>query len=542
MRKIFIVLVILYNSLDAGIIMDIDKKTCINECDKYDLACNEIQLKLCKIMLSTAYDTVETESIKRFTQWAGSALAQTGKVLVKAGVYKTKKEAYEKLGSNIIYFGNIFKKNGGLLITNNEKRMFDSSALIEFAIDATFDIVSNEIIENYDSIACSKIRSLPLIDDNADDETIKQALKWMVKLSFNDLKATLYYGTGHYIDAAGAGVVDNSLLLADIGVKTTHSAKEYFNSSTALAMSKKRGQILNLYYKYEGPYLRLRKSNPDEYKIKQKMPNEFLTKCKKIKLDLDEFIIANWAKPLEGYGPKLNKSLNDECNKYYYEMQKNNYMKKYILSNALTHYSKTRYNKMIEYYFNHDDWHYYKKLYNVYNFDPKIGYPKNSAFYKYVKQVYAYGVDYYSYGLFSNYAGEYGSIKDAAGDISNALKEHFNIKKSVSKIINDARYSNNTILTRHKYGKLLIYNFGLNNISLNKNQKATYLQLIKKGISETDARISALKIIYPAYKSQSIYNMRIKYYQMLQMISDSLDVVTCGHKGCSYEEILKGGN
>ena len=515
--------------------MDIDKKTCINECDKYDLACNEIQLKLCKIMLSTAYDTVETESIKRITQYAGAALAKTGSILLKVGVYKSKKEAYAALGSNVIYFGNMFKKNGGLLLKAPDSKFWaiDKSSIIEFAIDATFDIVSNEIIENYDSPACSKIRNLPGINENADDETIKQALKWAVKLAYNDLKATIYYSTGQYIKAAGAGVVDNSLLLADIGIKTASAREEYFKSKTALEMSIKREKILDLYWKYEGSYLRLRESVSEENKVKKETLQKFLTECKKINISFSDVQII--------FRDNLNAELKNKCNDYYFEMQKNNSMKKYILSNALTQYSKTRYNKMIEYYFHHDDWPYYKKLYDVYNFDPQTGYPKNHASYKYIKKLYAYGVDFYSYGKFVNYAGEYSSMSFAAGDISDALKNHFNIKKTASKIISDGGYSKDTILTRHTYGKLLVNNFNLQNISLGKNQKATYKQLTKKGISDSDAKLSALKIL-PIYASQNIYNMRIKYYQALQMITDTLDVVTCEHKGCSYEEILKGGN
>jgi len=33
-----------------------------------------------------------------------------------------------------------------------------------------------------------------------------------------------------------------------------------------------------------------------------------------------------------------------------------------------------------------------------------------------------------------------------------------------------------------------------------------------------------------------------KHYDLVQLLSDTLDVVICGHKGCSYEDIIKEGN
>ncbi|MCK5537857.1 MAG: hypothetical protein KAI79_13610, partial [Bacteroidales bacterium] len=530
--KIILLYLVTFGYLNAGVILDIDQKTCENGCETYDLECNQIQLKVCETTLSIAAGATESEVIKFFLKYTSTILIETGVKMVELGLYESKSVAYEKL---MLAFGTRFQVVGQAYFYNGGFNPIDKIGLIDFAADIVYDIVAGEIIDGLDESKINALRSIPGLSNGRSDD-IRQGLKWVFKVFFNDLKATIYSLMGNVTAAWGAAVVDNTLVLAEISVAVTGAAFEYFDSATALAMSKKRGEILDLYWKDSGPYLRAK-----DIGLKQRALDSFLIECKKIQLDLGESITANWAKPLIGYAPQLNQELKNRCDDYYFEMQKNNVTKKYMLASALNGYSEERYNKLIEYYFHVDDWNSYKELYKITNYDFTLRVSNNSVMREYLRKFMSYGF----------------TIDDISEVLSESafitpdyhMKEYMTNNLVFSAYIglqNDNEYvpvswqdknaNNIQNMTRIEFASFLVNTFQLikrkpyftpiEYASFTVNPLPDTNILKSLGIVKSDDRID--------FRPDDI----LTSFEALVMTVNTMDYKKCGYVGCEISEIL----
>lgn len=530
--KIILVFLATLGYANAGVILDIDQKTCENGCETYDLECNQIQLKVCETTLSIAAGATESEVIKYFLKYATTILTETGVKMVELGLYESKSVAYEKL---MIAFGTRFQVVGEAYFHNGGFNPIDKIGLIDFAAEIVYDIVAGEIIDGLDESTINIIRSTPGLSNGRSDD-IRQGLKWVFKVFFNDLKATIYSLMGNGAAAWGAAVVDNTLVLAEISVAVTGATFEYFDSATALAMSKKRGEILDLYWKDSGPYLRAK-----DIGLKQRALNGFLIECKKIQLDLGESITANWAKPLIGYAPQLNQELKNRCNDYYHEMQKSNANKKNMLASALDSYTEERYNKLIEYYFHIDDWNSYKQLYKITNYDFTLRVSNNSAMRKHLRQFMSYG---FTIDDISELLSESAFItpdyhmKDYMTNnlVWSAYVGLHPYSASVPFPWLDKDVNNIENITRIEFASLLVNTFQL----IKRKPYFTPIKFVSFTVNPLpDANIlKSLGIV----NSDNIIDFRpndnITSFEALVMTVNTMDYKKCGHVGCKISEIL----
>lgn len=416
----------------------------------------------------------------------------------------------------------------------SKAKLFSGANIVEFFIDIALDILIDYRVKTLTSQQLQNLRGLWYVHDSAPDETLRQAIKMMLTLAKNDTKALAMIYMGNPVGAIGAGVIDNLILVTDIGVKTSAAAADFFEAEAAAAQSSKMFEVLNLRISIESSFYK----EKDRVK-KANIIESFEVECKKIELTKGSFFAAQLHK--KGYGWRIDEALNAQCMSYVLDMYLNDNKKEFLaLSNVKT-LSRQRYIKLINYYYPTTDKAFYLKLYDLNNFVPYLGVSSNAASYKYLKQLNAYGVRIQK-GLFSSY--EDAPIGLAANMISIAKTKK---ATGASAIISKAGYTTTTRLTRRIYSKLLVDNFNIANVKLNKNPLATFLQWKIKNRVYADSRLAAFEIIPSGeITNNTVYalksNKTIKHYDLVQMLSDTLDVVTCGHKGCSYEDIIKEGN
>ncbi len=533
MKQVFIIISILLNIsiLKAGddfqkIInvtwsTDISKRYCSADCG-LDNDCKNMK-DICNIMVKLPIETVDGEVFKLSLRVISSAITS---ILNKAVEKKLMK--FNDVVAFYVYLDDILPALAKKEFTKSGLMKFNKLDVAEFFIDTAIDIRIEHIVNMMSHKQLQVYRNWPGIHDSASDETIRQALKWMMKLIKNDIKAVAMSVLGSPTRAFQAGVADNAFLLLDIGIKTVGAGFDALDAKTDLVMSKKYGKMMNLFFDYEEFYYKQNKENQQLY-LKQ-----FQKECREIKLSLGEFITANWAKIYKKYGASLNARLRNKCNNYIMEMQKTNFQKQFIISSVIKTMPRDRYIKLVNHFYPYEDRDYYMKLYDISNYDPVIGSVPNQQIYKYLKRLNAYGIKI----LAKNFPQKNrANIKVASILISMIQRNNYNTKIEPSKVLSDSGFSNLTKLTQQKLAKLLNNNFTLSSIKLNKNQKSKLVKffLLKK-YSNRDGVLYALDII----GDDSLNNSEVELtnYAMAKIFSNTLDVLTCGHVGCSYQQIL----
>ena len=537
--KIWLALLIMFSYINAGdeiqkIINvtwndDISKRYCSGSCGT-DESCKSAK-NICNIMVKLPLSTIDSELFNRSLRVISTAITSALNFAVEKKFMK-----FDDVVGFYTYLDDALPTYFGSKKFPNKAKIFNATDIVEFFIDVSIDIYIEYTVESMTAEDFNRFRSLPLIHKNASNDSIKQAFKWMMTLAKNDAKAWAMSSTGDYLGFFTAGVVDNGFLLLDIGIQTTAAAQDFLEAKTALAKSQKIGEIMELRTNMESNFYK----ETDKIK-KQEIMQTFITSCRKIQLSTGQFVAANWSKILQAYGASINAELNVRCSDYSLEMYKNDAKKSYLAKISVSSMSRMQYQNLINYYYPNKDKGFYMKLYDIDNFVPDLGVGSNTASYKYLKKLNAYGVRIQK-GVFSSYTDA--TMRLAANMISIAKTKK---STSASEIIKKAGYTNATTLTRRRLSKLLVDNFNIAKVKLNKNQLATYLQWkLKKRVS-SDSRLAAFEIIPRSEIADNLVyalksNKTIKHYDLVQMLSDTLDIVTCGHKNCSYEDILKQGS
>lgn len=355
---IILLLGITANLFGADITIDLDNKLCTANCNNSDYEC-KASLSICKTMVDYPTDVLSGELVKYFTSYMGGVMVKASREMAYYGLKSSTDEA---LNTFLYYFGKSFSINNGV----KKIKGLDPATLIDFTVNYLYDVSANVIIDGLSNKQLESIRDMPIIPDRAPNSDLRQALKWVFKVLFNDLKATLYFNLKPpRVDlAVGAGVVDNTLILTDITIKNAQAANDYFDSKTALYASQKNGQIIDLVSERESTYHRM---VGKEYK--EDYISKFLADCKKIQLDTVEYIIANTS----GFhvGDKINENLRNKCSKEFRRMVEDEKDKNSILA-LKSSLSRSRYGKLIKYYFPNDTYDWYMK-----NYDKELNYKAN---------------------------------------------------------------------------------------------------------------------------------------------------------------------
>lgn len=540
MIKIYLVLLMMFSYLNAGDEIqkvinvnwneDISKRYCVADCGT-DESCKSAE-NICKIMIKLPLSTIDKELFNKALRVISSAITGTINFAVEKKFMK-----FNDVAGFYTYLDDALPTYFGSKKFPNKAKIFNATDVIEFFIDTGIDIYIEYTVESMTTEDFNFFRSLPGIHDNASNETIKQAFKWMMTLAKNDAKAWAMASTGDYSGLFTAGVVDNGFLLLDIGVQTTSEAQDLLDAKTALAKSQKIGEIMQLRTNMESSFYK-----EDNNLNKVNIMNNFTESCNKIQLSTGQFIVANWAKILQGYGASINSELRIKCSDYSLSMYRNDGRKQYLARTTIHTMSRINYAKLINHYYPDKEKSFYMRLYDVENFVPEIGATTSEASYEYLKKLYAHA----TMTMPKKYLDptQDMSMSLAANTIRIALKKKFGIIKSPSEIVEGAGYTQYTTLTRKRYSKLLVDNLQVANVKLDKNPKATFIQWSLKKRPYYDARLAAFEIIPSNEISNDttyalMASRTVKYYTLVQMLADALDVVTCGHKGCSYEDILK---
>jgi len=333
--------------------------------------------KVCEIALNSLGGVIEGESIKLITKFVGQATVYASKTIVKFGTGKSQKKITNEIIGKL---GQAFKFNSGI----RKVKGFSPDTILEFSIDLVFSIAADLYVEQMTEFDMAEVRKLPISGfKSAPTKVIKTSLKRLIQIAKNNFKF-LIFKTKNPVIAARSAIVDNSLILAEIGVDVANSSVEATDSILALSKSEKIGEILDLYIEHESPYFKA-KNKIEKIRIKE----EFSAKCSLIKLSgLETF----WASLKKGkYSlATINSGLTAYCWKYELEMQKEDYGK-YALIRLSTMWSKERYEKFIKYYFPDSEQYALTRLYEVENFDIDLKISNNHVSHKKIKSALAHG-------------------------------------------------------------------------------------------------------------------------------------------------------
>jgi hypothetical protein len=192
----------------------------------------------------------------------------------------------------------------------------------------------------------------------------------------------------------------------------------------------------------------------------------------------------------------------------------------------------------VKHYHNSKDWNYYIKLFDISNYDPSVDATPNQLVYKYLKQLNAYGIQIPSKSFNQK---QKASMEVASILLSLMLKNTGHPILKPEKILSNSGFSKSTKLTRQNLSKLITRNFSQIAKKLEKNQKPNFIKWTLAGRNPSDIKLGVVDIIKLENNKVEYLNnskLELNNYSMVKTFSNTLDVLTCQHVGCSYMLIL----
>ncbi|CAA6798808.1 MAG: Unknown protein [uncultured Sulfurovum sp.] len=340
---LFIILFLNLNILNAGdeiqkIInvtwnKDVKDRLCSADCGLNE-ECKRAK-NLCDVLVKLPISVIDKEVFTKLLKVTASSISGVLDFAVKRKIIK--------LNDSLPIYNAIYKTFPKNLPSN---KLVDIGGIVEFFIDTAVDVLIEYAITNMTHEDITRFRNNGIVNwaihDNAPDEAIKQSLKWMLTLAKNDAKAMAYSYFGMITKVIEAGVIDNGLLLIDIGVNVTGSGFELMDATIQAKYSKKRGEIINLYTKYSKLYYRSFE--------KTATLNNFSKECNAISLKGFSSFLASINSGKNSL-THVNYNLKDMCIRYEQSMMKTDISKYYILYADILLEDETNFQKHLKYFF-----------------------------------------------------------------------------------------------------------------------------------------------------------------------------------------------
>jgi hypothetical protein len=382
------------------------------------------------------------------------------------------------------------------------------------------------------------IQKLPIPGfSSAQPHVIKKSLKRLYRIFKNDFKCLVFAKTDKTM-ALRACLVDNTLILAEIGVDVANSAVDAVNSQLSLEMSIKYGEIVDLFIEKQQAYYKA-----SSYVQKVEIKNNIQTQCESIKLDGSEAFWATLRRTKDTY----NSILKNHCLSNLLDMEKEDSDKGNILRFART-WNQEKYNTYVKYYFRDSEQNELQRLYTVANFDVNLLVSENEASYKKLQRAIAHG-----FGIKQFLMGDTVFIqgKNVSKNIAHnfmfitmLLTEQSSFEHLPYKWNEYLNSEQNTNITRIEFASLIIQAFQLKETL--SELKKSYLQVKYLAYNQPQYDWPYEAVLLNHFKiinNNTSFNFRsdnaLTRYELLVMLVNTLDLKKCGYVGCDITKLFE---